>query len=82
MNTDILGERARNKSTEKIQDPARIRTQDLLNTTTHTHTSANLGYPLNFTTSLAFSVKLHKILNQLEFTATTKSSNIYCACCI
>ena len=32
MNDDVFVERVRNKSMEKIQDPAGIRTQDLLNT--------------------------------------------------
>ena len=32
MNDDVFVERLRNKSTEKLQDPAAIQTQDLLNT--------------------------------------------------
>ena len=32
MNYGVFVERVRNKSMEKIQDPAGIRTQDLLNT--------------------------------------------------
>ena len=32
MNNDVFVERLRNKSTEKIRDPAGIQTQDLLNT--------------------------------------------------
>ena len=41
MNNDVFAERVRNKSTEKIQDPAGIRTQDLLNT-------SQMLLPLNY----------------------------------
>ena len=43
MKDDVFVERVRNKSTNKIRDPAGIRTQDLLNTRADTLTIKPLG---------------------------------------